>query len=172
MFFNVKYHQRLPTWDSPVLFFIPTLNLLDTFSFLFLKRGQGIIKNKNKLMFHTSEFSSWNLWNFLGATVTCSIIIHGFQNVNFRQFKHFFSSLCVDDSMWCQFCFKLMAKQSSFVLSSWSVCGGWWCQYYFAAAPGGQPHFTCCLPFSASRAYTHFTHSELFHNHIWLYPQC
>lgn len=36
----------------------------------------------------------------------------------------------------------------------------------FCCSTRRPPHFTCCLPFSASRVYTHFTHSKLFHNHI------
>lgn len=71
--------------------------------------------------------------------------------------------------MWWQFCFKLvaMAKQSSFIWSSWNACEGWCYQNLFVAAPAGHPTLpAACLPFSASRVYIHFTHSESFHNHI------
>lgn len=76
-----------------------------------------------------------------------------------------FSSLCVD-SMWWQFCFKLvtMAKQSSSMWSSWSACEGWCCQYHFVATPAGHPALpAACRPSSASSLHT-------FHT-LWVFPQ-
>lgn len=77
----------------------------------------------------------------------------------------FFSSLCVDDTMWWQFC-SHYGKTEQFCLV---ILECWWrvvLPVWFCCSSSRPPHFICCLPFSASRVYTHFTHSKSFHNHI------